>query len=78
MRILIEPRIQQAITLAARRKGMRAGDLARRLLTAISTHDLIDAVLDAKARSDKVGVIEAAKPVPVEEPPKPALYTVYT
>jgi hypothetical protein len=61
MRILVEPRIQQAIMLAARRRGMRSGDFARRILTAVSVFDLYDVVLDAHARAAKVIAVEVAK-----------------
>jgi hypothetical protein len=63
LRILIEPTLQKAITLAARKRGMRSGDLARRILTAVAMFDLFDVVLDANARALKLGTIANAKPV---------------
>jgi hypothetical protein len=71
MRILIEPTLQKAITLAARRRGMRSGDLARRVLTAVSVFDLYDVVLDAHSRVAKVSAIETVKPEIEQRPPAP-------
>jgi hypothetical protein len=67
LRCLIEPMISKALTLAARKRGMRAGDLARRILTAVIVHDLVDDILDANARVYKVGSIVNAVPVLVED-----------
>jgi hypothetical protein len=61
-RVLLEPVVNKALVLAARKRGMRAGDLTRRVLTAVATHDLYDALLDvAHARPVKVGTIRAAQ-----------------
>jgi hypothetical protein len=48
LRILIEPTIHRAIVLAARKRGMRAGELVRRCLTAVVVHNLYDSLLRAQ------------------------------
>jgi hypothetical protein len=53
LRILLEPQLNKALVLAARRRGMRAGELVRRLLTAILFHDLTDTILKAVAMQDQ-------------------------
>ena len=45
LRILFDPTIHKALTLAARKRGMRCGELCRRILTAVAVHDLIDVTL---------------------------------
>jgi hypothetical protein len=57
LRVLLEPMLNKSIVLAARRRGIRAGDLVRRLLTAIMVHDLVDVILDTKPRAHKVAAV---------------------
>jgi hypothetical protein len=45
LRILIEPTIHKTLTLAARKRGMRTGELCRRLLTAVVARDYFDVLL---------------------------------
>jgi hypothetical protein len=60
LRVLVEPLLNKAIVLAARKRGMRAGELVRRLLSAILCYDLIDTILDkAASRQQKIGAIGA-------------------
>jgi hypothetical protein len=58
LRFLVEPTVQRALMLAARKRGLKLGTFSRRLLTAVVTHDLYDCLLNTDARIDKVGRIK--------------------
>jgi hypothetical protein len=60
LRVLIEPLLNKAIVLRARRRGMRAGEWTRRILTATVCYDLDDIILDrAASRQQKLMAISA-------------------
>jgi hypothetical protein len=45
LRILFDPTVHKALTLAARKRGVGCVELCRRILTAVVVHDLIDVIL---------------------------------
>jgi hypothetical protein len=61
LRVLIEPTLHRALTLAARRHGMTAGAFARRILTAVLWFNLGDAILAKTTREQKLKAIRASR-----------------
>jgi hypothetical protein len=59
-RILIEPTLHKVLVLQARKRGMRCGEMVRRLLTTIVAHDLIGELLRSDlSRARKLAAVRA-------------------
>jgi len=66
LRLLLEPQLIKVLTLAARRRGLRTGELARRIITAALWFDVVEVLLRPSPRDYKVARIEDAIANPSE------------